>query len=55
MEAGIEHTCVLFSDHSIRCWGNNSSGQLGISSEINTIFGDDENEDQVSSSVLINL
>lgn len=29
MSAGSEHVCVLLTDGSARCWGDNSSGQLG--------------------------
>lgn len=27
---GQEHTCVALSDRSVRCWGRNDEGQLGI-------------------------
>jgi alpha-tubulin suppressor-like RCC1 family protein len=29
ISAGYSHTCVLFTNGSIRCWGNNANGQLG--------------------------
>ena len=28
--AGEDHTCAVKTDHSLWCWGYNSSGQLGI-------------------------
>lgn len=28
--AGLEHTCVLFNDGAVRCWGSNQFGQLGV-------------------------
>lgn len=28
--AGAAHTCVLLDDHSVKCWGDNSVGQLGL-------------------------
>ena len=28
--AGYNHTCVMIDNFSIKCWGLNDSGQLGI-------------------------
>lgn len=28
--AGGEHSCALVADHSMRCWGSNLAGELGI-------------------------
>ncbi|MCH9688735.1 MAG: hypothetical protein K0V04_45305 [Deltaproteobacteria bacterium] len=30
LAASSAHTCALFEDGTIACWGNNSSGQLGL-------------------------
>jgi len=37
--AGAAHTCALLADFSVRCWGLNASGELGIGSTANQ--GDD--------------
>lgn len=37
---GDDHTCALLDDGALRCWGSNSSGELGIGT--NTPVGDDE-------------
>lgn len=29
VEAGNMHTCALLNDGTVRCWGDNSYGQLG--------------------------
>ena len=27
--AGKYHTCVVFNNNTVKCWGNNDNGQLG--------------------------
>lgn len=38
--AGYEHTCAILDNGALRCWGRNSSGQLGLGTVAN--LGDDE-------------
>ncbi|KAJ1479683.1 regulator of chromosome condensation 1/beta-lactamase-inhibitor protein II, partial [Baffinella frigidus] len=40
--AGGHHTCVLLDDATLKCWGYNGMGQLGIGDTANR--GDDANE-----------
>jgi alpha-tubulin suppressor-like RCC1 family protein len=30
IEAGGNHTCAILDDESLKCWGSNASGQLGL-------------------------
>lgn len=30
LAAGVEHTCAVISDGTVRCWGDNTDGKLGI-------------------------
>ena len=40
LEAGANHSCALFNQGNIRCWGRNNSGELGYGHRSN--IGDDE-------------
>ena len=40
LAAGLHHTCALFDDATMRCWGGGGAGQLGQSATAN--IGDDE-------------
>ena len=39
---GYEHTCALLDNASVKCWGRNNYGQLGIDSTTN--IGDSSGE-----------
>jgi cysteine-rich repeat protein len=36
LATGEDHTCALYADNSIRCWGYNSAGRLGNGSVVST-------------------
>ena len=42
IQSGYGHTCALLDDGSVKCWGNNSSGELGQGDMFNR--GDGPNE-----------
>ncbi|RLB46794.1 MAG: hypothetical protein DRI90_27010, partial [Deltaproteobacteria bacterium] len=42
VDPGDEHTCVILDDNNVKCWGENSRGQLGIG--ITEDQGDDPGE-----------
>lgn len=54
IEAGGAHTCAVFENGDVRCWGFNTSGQLGLgSSAVVTAIGDDETLESLAKVELI--
>ena len=49
---GKDHTCILWADGEIGCWGDNSAGQLGIG---NTDTIGDESNEMSTNLVLVDL
>jgi hypothetical protein len=44
---GESHSCALFNNQQVKCWGSNSSGKLGLgvlNTDVNTYIGDDSAE-----------
>lgn len=37
--AGGRHTCALFEDSAVRCWGENNNGQLGQGKPADADYG----------------
>ncbi|MCC7386067.1 MAG: hypothetical protein IT384_29735 [Deltaproteobacteria bacterium] len=35
IDAGANHNCAILDDHSVKCWGQNSSGKLGLGDTAN--------------------
>ncbi len=42
LSAGYYHTCVVFTDDALKCWGRNDTGQLGLGDKQHR--GDNPNE-----------
>jgi len=42
VSAGLDYTCALLDNGSVKCWGHNSEGQLGLGDTIHR--GDNANE-----------
>lgn len=42
LKSGREHTCALFNNGTVKCWGSNSNGQLGRGHT--AIIGDETND-----------
>jgi|GEM_PF-1669497 alpha-tubulin suppressor-like RCC1 family protein len=50
--AGGSQSCVVLADGNAKCWGQNSSGQLGVSSFSLTARGDQVGESPVTNTIL---
>ncbi|MEM9517152.1 MAG: hypothetical protein AAGA42_20055, partial [Actinomycetota bacterium] len=42
LAAGFSHSCAILDDASVKCWGDNSFGQLGVGNTLH--LGDNANE-----------
>jgi alpha-tubulin suppressor-like RCC1 family protein len=49
IEAGNHHTCAILDNASIKCWGSNASGQLGLGDTSNRGDGSNEMGDNLTS------
>jgi alpha-tubulin suppressor-like RCC1 family protein len=38
ISAGVKHVCALMTDTTVKCWGNNSWGQLGTGNTVNSDY-----------------
>ena len=52
IEAGDNHTCAILDNESVKCWGANASGQLGLGDTINR---GDNSSDMGDSLLAVNL
>lgn len=55
ISSGANHSCALFADGTIICWGYNNFGQLGCDSPIGTNAGDDVGEMDTLGTVSFNV
>jgi alpha-tubulin suppressor-like RCC1 family protein len=53
--AGFAHTCVILNNGSVKCWGANSNGQLGVGSTTNVGSGNAGVSDMGNSLGVVNL
>ena len=44
LSVGVYHTCILFNNSQVNCWGRNSVGQLGTANNDNSNKGDEQFE-----------
>ena len=49
ISAGVYHTCAILDNASVKCWGWNNSGRLGIDND--TVMGDGAGEMAVLPSI----
>jgi len=49
IDAGYNHTCALLDNASVKCWGHNQFGKLGIGNTTN--MGDDSGEMDLLTSI----
>ena len=49
VSAGYSHTCAILHNASVKCWGRNENGQLGIDND--TVMGDGAGEMAFLSSI----
>ena len=49
IDANLYHSCALLDNASVKCWGDNNNGQLGIDN--NTRMGDNSSEMAVLPSI----